>query len=69
MFVRDSCVVVAGPRPEYLSLGAVDVTAGVLLNFSSVYFFFFFFLCVEEKSYSGRRDSNPGSRNVRNLRR
>ena len=63
MFVRDSCVVVAGPRPEYLSLGAVDVTtAGVLLNFSSVYFFFFFFLCVEEKSYSGRRDSNPGSR-------
>ena len=53
-------VVVAGPRPEYLSLGAVDVTAGVLLNFSSV--FFFFFLCVEEKSYSGRRDSNPDSR-------
>ena len=61
-------VVVAGPRPEYLSLGAVDVTAGVLLNFSSVYFFFFF-LCVEEKSNSGRRDSNPGSQNVRNLRR
>ena len=55
-------VVVAGPRPEYLSLGAVDVTAGVLLNFSSVFFFFFFFLCVEEKSYSGRRDSNPDSR-------
>ena len=46
MFVRDSCVVVAGPRPEYLSLGAVDVTAGVLLNFSSVYFFFFFFFFV-----------------------
>ena len=53
-------VVVAGPRPEYLSLGAVDVTAGVLLIFPP--FFFFFFLCVEEKSYSGRRDSNPDSR-------
>ena len=44
-------VVVAGPRPEYLSLGAVDVTAGVLLNFSTVFFFFFFF-CAWKKNHT-----------------
>ena len=50
-------VVVVGPCPEKLSLGTVDVAAGVFFaaDFSSV------FWCVEVKSDSGRRDSNPGS--------
>ena len=50
-------VVVVGPCPEKLSLAAVDVAAGVFFaaDFSSV------FRCVEVKSDSGRRDSNPGS--------
>ena len=49
--------VVVGPCPEKLSLGTVDVAAGVFFaaDFSSV------FWCVEVKSDSGRRDSNPGS--------
>ena len=49
--------VVVGPCPEKFSLGAVDVAAGVFFaaDFSSV------FWCVEVKSDSGRRDSNPGS--------
>ena len=67
MFVRDSCVVVAGPRPEYLSLGAVDVTAGVLLNFSSVFFFFFF--VRGRKIILWSPGFEPGFPNVRNLRR
>ena len=48
-------VVVVGPRPQQLSLGAVDIAAGVLLIFPP------FFWCVEVKSDSGRWDSNPGS--------
>ena len=61
-------VVVAGPRPEYLSLGAVDVTAGVLLNFSSVFFFFFFFV-RGRKIILRSPGFEPGFPNVRNLRR
>ena len=53
MFVRDS--VVAEPPPELLLPGAVDGAAGLLLIFPPL------FWCVEEKSDSGRRDSNPGS--------
>ena len=53
MFVRDS--VVAEPPPELLLPGAVDGAAGVLLIFPPL------FWCVEEKSDSGCRDSNPGS--------
>ena len=37
-----------------VTLGAVNVAAGVLLIFPT-------FWCVEVRSDSGRRDSNPGS--------